>query len=186
VITTLTGLTGGGTCQSRHRNCSALSTTDGSANRATRWTSAAGWEPKPRTCPGSAGGWWASTCVGTAARLNPGPGYLRADLLRLPLQSSAFDAVLDRGCFHYLAVRDRARYAAEVARVLRRGGKLLLRPSLRAGAVRNDIDEQVIRSVFARWEREQITLMHYDSDCDLIAEITGQRMRQVAPGGTVP
>jgi len=34
--------------------------------------------------------------------LNSGPSYLRANLLGLPLPSSAFDTVLDRGCFHYL------------------------------------------------------------------------------------
>jgi SAM-dependent methyltransferase len=72
--------------------------------------------------------------VATAARLNPGPGYLRANLLRLPLESSVVDAVLDRGCFHDLAAGDRPGYAAEVGSVLRPGGKLLLRPSLRAAS----------------------------------------------------
>ena len=35
-------------------------------------------------------------------------------------------------------------------------------------------------------EREQVTLLHYDSDYDLIADITSQPMRWVAPRGTVP
>jgi SAM-dependent methyltransferase len=78
-------------------------------------------------------------------------------LLDLPLQSSAFDAVLDRGCFHYLEPGDRPGYAAEVSRIVKPGGKLLLRPSLRAAGVRNDIDEQVIRRVFGRWHIQHMT-----------------------------
>jgi predicted nucleic acid-binding protein len=35
-------------------------------------------------------------------------------------------------------------------------------------------------------ERERVTLLHYDSDYDLIAEITGQPMQWVVPRGTVP
>ena len=89
--------------------------------------------------------------VTTAAHRNRGPSYLQADLLCLPLRSSAFDASVDRGCFHYLDPGDRSGYAAELRRVLRPGGKLLLRASLRAAGVRNDIDEDVIHAVFAEW-----------------------------------
>ena len=35
-------------------------------------------------------------------------------------------------------------------------------------------------------EREHVMLLHYDSDYDLIAEITGQPMQWVVPRGTVP
>jgi hypothetical protein len=35
-------------------------------------------------------------------------------------------------------------------------------------------------------EREQVTLLHYDGDYDLIAEITRQPMQWVVPRGTVP
>jgi predicted nucleic acid-binding protein len=35
-------------------------------------------------------------------------------------------------------------------------------------------------------EREQVTLVHYDSDYDLIAEVTRQPMHWVVPQGTVP
>jgi predicted nucleic acid-binding protein len=34
-------------------------------------------------------------------------------------------------------------------------------------------------------ERERVTLLHYDSDYDLVAEITGQPMQWVVPRGTV-
>jgi predicted nucleic acid-binding protein len=35
-------------------------------------------------------------------------------------------------------------------------------------------------------ERERVTLVHYDSDYDLIAEVTGQLMQWVVTPGTVP
>jgi predicted nucleic acid-binding protein len=35
-------------------------------------------------------------------------------------------------------------------------------------------------------EREQVTLLHYDNDHDLISEITRQPMQWVVPRGTVP
>src|SRR6266705_2404632 len=35
-------------------------------------------------------------------------------------------------------------------------------------------------------EREQVTVLHYDGDYDLIAKITGQPARWVVPRGTVP
>jgi predicted nucleic acid-binding protein len=35
-------------------------------------------------------------------------------------------------------------------------------------------------------EREQVTLLHYDGDYDLIAEVSGQAMQWVVPRGTVP
>lgn len=35
-------------------------------------------------------------------------------------------------------------------------------------------------------EREQVTLVHYDSDYDLVAEVTSQSMQWVVPRGSVP
>ena len=35
-------------------------------------------------------------------------------------------------------------------------------------------------------ERERVTLVHYDSDYDLIAQVTGQPMQWVVTPGTVP
>ena len=102
--------------------------------------------------------------VAAAARRHPGPSFVQADLLRLPLPSSSFDAGLDRGCFHYLAADDRPGYAAELRRVLRPGGKLLLRASLRAAGVRNDIDEEVILAVFADWRVEFLQRTKIPSD----------------------
>jgi predicted nucleic acid-binding protein len=35
-------------------------------------------------------------------------------------------------------------------------------------------------------EREHVTVLHYDADYDLVAEITGQPVRWVVPRGAVP
>lgn len=49
------------------------------------------------------------------------------DVLDLPFGPSSFDAAIDIGCFHTLPLGRRRDYAAEVARVLRPGGTLVLR-----------------------------------------------------------
>ena len=35
-------------------------------------------------------------------------------------------------------------------------------------------------------EREHVTVLHYDADYDLVAQVTGQPVRWVVPRGTVP
>ena len=100
----------------------------------------------------------------TAAERHHGPSFLQADLLCLPFRSSSFDAALDRGCFHYLAPEDRLRYSSELGRVLRPGGKLLLRASLGAAGVRNDIDEEVILATFSGWRIDHMHRANIPTD----------------------
>lgn len=106
--------------------------------------------------------------VEMAAQHNPGPSYLQADLLRLPLLSTSVDAALDRGCFQYLAPGDRPGYAAELRRVLQPDGKLLLRASLRRAGIRNDIDEDVIQAAFADWQIDHMRRTTIPSDTRLL------------------
>jgi len=40
--------------------------------------------------------------------------------------------------------------------------------------------------VAALAERERVTILHYDGDYDLIAQVTAQPMQWVVPRGTVP
>lgn len=42
------------------------------------------------------------------------------------------------------------------------------------------------KSALARWGegRHQVTVLHYDGDYDMIAAITGQPTRRVAPSGS--
>jgi SAM-dependent methyltransferase len=99
-----------------------------------------------------------------AAAGGDGAAFMRADARRLPFHQGCLDAALDRGCFHYLDPPDRLRYADELRRVLRPGGRLLLRASLRAGGVRNDIDETVIGRTFAAWQIEDMQRAAVPSD----------------------
>jgi SAM-dependent methyltransferase len=94
--------------------------------------------------------------------------FLRADVRRLPFHDHCLDAAVDRGCFHYLPPGDHPRYSAELRRVLRPGGKLLLRASLRAAGARNDIDEAVIRHTFAAWQMEHMERAAVPSDTRLL------------------
>ena len=93
-----------------------------------------------------------ATALRRAAAEHGAVAFVRADVRRLPCARHRFDAAVDRGCFHYLPAADRPRYSEELRRVLRPGGKLLLRASLRAAGVRNDIDEAVIAATFEAWK----------------------------------
>jgi SAM-dependent methyltransferase len=86
-----------------------------------------------------------------AHHLHPAVRFVKADVLQLPFRDHGFDLALDRGCFHYLEAADRPRYAAEVLRVLRPAGRLLLRACMYAQGARNDLTEPLIRQVFAHW-----------------------------------
>jgi SAM-dependent methyltransferase len=99
-----------------------------------------------------------------AAAGGDGAAFMRADVRQLPFHQGCFDAALDRGCFHYLDPRERPRYADELRRVLRPGGRLLLRASLHAAGVRNDIDETVIGRTFAAWQIEDMQRAAVPSD----------------------
>ncbi|MGE3601623.1 MAG: class I SAM-dependent methyltransferase, partial [Dehalococcoidia bacterium] len=77
--------------------------------------------------------------------------FVQAEALHLPFAIGIFSLLLDRGCFHYLPASDRPAYAAEAARVLRAGGRLFLRSCLYTAGVRNDIAEDLLRTIFAGW-----------------------------------
>jgi SAM-dependent methyltransferase len=91
----------------------------------------------------------ALTCASAA---HPEVLFVKADVRSLPFADVDFDVLLDRGCFHYLEPADRSRYASEALRVLRPGGRFLLRACLRAAGVRNDIGMDTLLSVFAGWD----------------------------------
>ena len=93
---------------------------------------------------------------------------------RLPLRPHCLDAAVDRGCFHYLPAADRPRYAGELRRVLRPGGKLLLRASLRAAGERNDIDEAVIAGTFGAWRVDDMERAEVPSDTRMLEVIVAR------------
>ncbi len=63
---------------------------------------------------------------------------------RLPVDDAWADLVLDRGCLHGIDREDRPDYAREIERVLRPGGRLLLR------GARDDDDERGLVGIGAR------------------------------------
>lgn len=87
----------------------------------------------------------------TAAASHAGVTFVLGDVLRLPVRDGSADLLVDRGCLHYFAAADRARYAREAGRVLRRGGRFLLRACLNSAGVPNGMDESVIGRVFRDW-----------------------------------
>ncbi|MGN6794528.1 MAG: class I SAM-dependent methyltransferase [Streptosporangiaceae bacterium] len=88
----------------------------------------------------------------TRARSRHGaPTFACADVTRLPLLPASVDLLIDRGCFHYLDAAGRAAYAREASRVLRAGGRLLLRMCLTSAGEPNGLGEHTIRETFEAW-----------------------------------
>jgi SAM-dependent methyltransferase len=98
-----------------------------------------------------------AAAVRAASAAHPGTTFARADALALPLRGGGADLLIDRGCFHYIDAADRTRYAREAQRVLRRGGRFLLRACRSAAAVPNDIGPAVLEHVFRGWHIDQLT-----------------------------
>jgi SAM-dependent methyltransferase len=86
-----------------------------------------------------------------AASDHPNAEFLVGDVLDLPFPDQTYDVLLDRGCFHYVASSDRPRYEAEAWRVLRPGGRLLLRACLTSAGQRNDMPLDLVNRYFGRW-----------------------------------
>jgi len=93
-----------------------------------------------------------------------GVPFVQADVLTLPFAAGALDLALDRGCFHYLSPPQRAGYAAEAWRVLRPGGRLLLRACLTSGGARNEVTEPGISEAFAGWAVDRLERADLRSD----------------------
>jgi SAM-dependent methyltransferase len=118
-----------------------------------------------------------ATALLRAGQLHPKVAFVRADVLRLPFKESGFDLALDRGCFHYLAAADRHRYAEGITRVVRPGGRLLLRVCLFAHGVRNDLTEEVVREAFTGWRVAQLGEALIPSDTRQIVALVGRLER---------
>jgi SAM-dependent methyltransferase len=90
--------------------------------------------------------------------------FVQADVLGLPIANRRLDLLLDRGCLHYLGTAGRTRYVTEARRVLRPGGRLLLRACLNTAGVRNDITEDVVRRLFIGWQIDSLSEETLSSD----------------------
>jgi predicted nucleic acid-binding protein len=103
-------------------------------------------------------------------------GVIEFELGWASRSSAEFDLVRaerDEG-FEWLATHDE-----DWHRALDAQGVLWRRGHMRAVGLRGLL-------IAAVAEREGVTILHYDSDYDLIAEVTGQPMQWVVPRGTVP
>lgn len=100
----------------------------------------------------------------------PETRFLQANAANLPFDSSVFDVLVDRGCFHYLTPIERIAYAGEARRVLKTHGRLFLRACLRnagyattsmpkssggssQGGIRCDYTKQASPAIHAAWMR---------------------------------
>ena len=101
-----------------------------------------------------------------ARQMQPEVEFHVADVMALPFPDESFDLLLDRGCFHYLPAADRSRYESAAWRLLRPGGRFLLRACLTSAGKRNDMPEDVASRHFARWNAVAL-------DRRLIASDTG-------------
>jgi len=108
---------------------------------------------------------------------HPDARFARADVSRLPLRTGSADLLLDRGCFHYLGARDRTRYAREAARVLRPGGRLLLRMCLTSAGVPNGLDEETIDRTFRGWQHAALRRVELASETRTMQAVLAMLIR---------
>jgi ubiquinone/menaquinone biosynthesis C-methylase UbiE len=88
--------------------------------------------------------------------------WIEGDVLELPLPGASVDLATDRGCLHHVAVDDQATYAREVARVLRPGGRLLLRDFNQPGHHAHAISAESVRAMVAGTPLEVVSFDHID------------------------
>ncbi|MDQ3166807.1 MAG: class I SAM-dependent methyltransferase, partial [Actinomycetota bacterium] len=84
--------------------------------------------------------------------LHPRIYFIHADALRLPLPDNSVDLLLDRGLFHYIPAEERPRYVDEATRVLRPGGRLLLRACMPHGDMPQDMSQPILERLFDGWD----------------------------------
>lgn len=81
---------------------------------------------------------YSDTAVELARKNAPGIRFLQGDCTALELPSGSFDLAIDNHVLHCLVGADRARFASEVARVLRPGGILFSDTMSREGGFAPD------------------------------------------------
>ncbi|HKV88400.1 MAG TPA: class I SAM-dependent methyltransferase [Candidatus Dormibacteraeota bacterium] len=90
--------------------------------------------------------------------------FVRADARRLPFAAGTFDVALDRGTFQYFDEHERRRYSSEVRRVLRSGGRFLLRACTQSAGRPNGVSEDLVREAFEGWEFDGLAPAGIPSD----------------------
>lgn len=92
------------------------------------------------------------TALRRAASVHQAARFALADVTELPVKAASASLLLDRGCLHYLDAAGRTKYAEQAARVLRPGGRLLLRMCLNSAGVPNGLGAETIETAFTDWK----------------------------------
>lgn len=98
-----------------------------------------------------------------AARAGVEVTWIEGDVLDVPLEDSSIDLVADHGCLHHVAQEDQARYAQEVARVMRPGGRLLIRERNGSGHHAHGITEDAIRAMITDLPLRVAAIIPFDT-----------------------
>jgi SAM-dependent methyltransferase len=109
---------------------------------------------------------------------------VRADVADLPFDDESFDFVTDRGCYHHVEHSRRRKYAREVGRILKPGGRLLLRGCRVPGAFWVPLEEAELRRVFSRtaFVVSRLHPFRYEAAAPIAGAIT--MIRKLEPPGS--
>ena len=93
-----------------------------------------------------------------AAQHVPGAGFARADATVLPFPGETFDVVLCRDVLHHLEVSDKQKVVAEMLRVCREGGRVVViepnggNPIMRLQGLMVEAEQDVLKNSLPRLE----------------------------------
>jgi ubiquinone/menaquinone biosynthesis C-methylase UbiE len=84
--------------------------------------------------------------------------WRHGSVLDLPVEDKTIDLVTDRGLFHVIEDVDRPKYSSEVHRVLKPGGRAVIRGASRESAQDqfNPITEEAVERYFQKFERGSV------------------------------
>lgn len=108
--------------------------------------------------------------------------FVCADVVNLPVRRGWADALIDRGCFHYLSPDQRTGYVAEAARVLKPGGRMLLRACLPHRANPDGITKQLLLDLFADWKIHSLVHRSIRTDRGTLDVLEGRFERRRGVG----
>ena len=88
--------------------------------------------------------------------------WLVGDVLDLPVADASIDLATDRGCLHHVPHEDQATYACEVARILRPGGRLLVREMNEHGRHKHAVTEESLRAMIVGVPLRIVSVVPFD------------------------
>ena len=99
--------------------------------------------------------------------------WMPEDVTDINLMSNSFDFINDRGCFHHINENERQQYADEMCRLLKAGGRLLIRGSRNQDSAEKGfviVNEECIDQFFNKmfFKRGHVLPVPYISDTGLL------------------